>query len=316
MSKVANAMDVVPVSGLSGAAKPERTPFMHTLVMTRRVVPFLIVHLATISVLFVAFSWWAVVLCAAVYSFLQIGSGGWLHRYFSHRCFRTSRAFQFVLAFWGGCCAQRGALWWAAHHRRHHAYSDKEHDPHSPHTEGFWHAHVSWIWEDEFQETDHRWVKDLARYPELQFLDKFYWVPVLVFWCAISGLGAAVAPAIGLTALQGALTFFAWGAILGTVLAWHATFAINSLTHLWGKKRYATDDESRNSMMIALFNFGEGWHNNHHYYPYAGNSGFYWWEIDPPYYLMIFFEKIGLVWDLKRTPKKAIEGHKYRVDQG
>ncbi|MFG0329023.1 MAG: acyl-CoA desaturase [Phycisphaerales bacterium] len=286
----------------------------HALVMVRRITPFLFVHFAIAAVFVVPFAWWLPLIAALTYAVLLTGSAGWMHRYFSHRCFRTSRWFQALLAFWGGCAAQRGALWWAAHHRRHHAFSDDHDDPHSPLEAGFWHAHVAWIWADENQDTDSRWVKDLWRYPELRVLDRLYWIPPLILWTLFGAVGFWYGAATGANPWLWAAALVIWGPIVGTVAAWHGTFAINSITHLWGRRRYKTDDESRNNAFVAFLNMGEGWHNNHHYYPYSANSGFYWWEFDPVYYVIVVFEKLGLVWDVKRAPKRVIVGRGRRAE--
>lgn len=293
------------ISDAIGVAQVRRTS---TSALIRRSIVMFALHLAAFAGPFlVGFSWWMLGVALLAYMFLLQGSAGWLHRYFSHRCFRTSRWFQFVLAFWGGCASQRGALWWAAHHRRHHAFSDDTQDPHSPIQGGFLHSHMTWIWLDENQSTDSRWVKDLSRYPELRFLDRNYWVPPVFFFGFMAITGAVVAASSGSSPSGGAASLIVWGAAIPTVAAWHATFAINSVTHLWGKRRFKTRDESRNSLVVALFNLGEGWHNNHHHYPHAANSGFYWWEIDPVYYFMLFLEKTGLIWDVRKAGREQVE---------
>lgn len=303
-------MTTLPSGGrefVEGALSPPTAAETRTSALIRRSVVMFLLHAALLGVLFVDFRWWMAVVAVAGYMFLLQGSAGWLHRYFSHRCFRTSRWFQCVLAFWGGCAAQRGALWWAAHHRRHHAFSDEAEDPHSPLTKGFWHAHLTWIWLDENQGTDSRWVKDLSRYPELVFLDRNYWIPPVIFFLFMACVGALWGATSGPGLGAGAAALMVWGAVIPTIGAWHATFAINSITHLWGKRRYQTTDDSRNNMTVALLNLGEGWHNNHHHYPHAANSGFYWWEIDPVYYFMVLLEKTGLIWDVKRARREVVE---------
>ncbi len=314
MSGSAKMKSLLELTPEADATAQTGSPAMRRVVMARRMIPILGVHIAVAAVLFVHFSWAALGMFLLTYCFLLQGTAGWFHRYFSHRCFRTSRLFQFILAFWGGCAAQRGALWWASHHRKHHAFADQDDDPHSPVRVSFWHSHMSWIWEDANQETDSRWVKDLWRYPELRFLDRNYWIPPLCLWVLIFGLGCGYGALVGADPIVHGLSFLVWGAVCGTVAAWHATFAINSITHLWGRKRYDIEDHSRNNFWVAILNLGEGWHNNHHYYPYAGNSGFFWWEIDPVFYTMVVFEKVGLIRDLKRVPKRVIEDADRRLD--
>lgn len=290
-----------------------RGPLARRLILLRRITPFTAVHLATIGVLFVSFSWELVAACLFTYCFFMVGMAGWMHRYFSHRTFSTARWFQFVLAFWAGCAAQRGTLWWAAHHRRHHAFAETEDDPHSPTVRDFWKPHLVWIFEDAHQPSNYKWVRDLARYPELRFLDRWYWTPPILYWCVFAALGAAWGEARGIGAADGAWAMIVWGPVLGTVLAWHATFCINSVTHMWGRRRYDTGDDSRNVGWLSWLNFGEGWHNNHHYYPHSANLGFHWWEVDPAYYVILALERLGLVWDVRKAPRKAVEGQVRRA---
>ena len=218
-------------------------------------------------------------------------TGGY-HRYFSHRAFKTSRAFQLVLAVLAQMSAQHGVLWWAAHHRVHHKYSDTPWDIHSPIRAGFWHSHVGWLFVPELDATDLDQVRDLARYPELRWLDRHWWVPTVAF--ALLCLALLGWPGL----------FITFG--LGTVAAWHATFTINSLSHVLGRRRYPTPDTSRNNWLLALITLGEGWHNNHHHYQSSARQGFYWWEVDLTYYVLKALSWVGLVWDLRDPPAEVL----------
>jgi stearoyl-CoA desaturase (delta-9 desaturase) len=209
------------------------------------------------------------------------------HRYFAHRTFKTSRAFQFVLALLAMSSAQQGVLWWAAHHRNHHKYSDEPRDVHSPVQYGFWYSHMGWIGQNKATHVDR--IKDFAKYPELRFLDRFD-LSVAVAWGAV-------------LYLIGGTTALFWGHFVSLVLAWHITFFINSLAHVWGSKRYATGDESRNNGLLAVLTFGEGWHNNHHHYQRSARQGFYWWEVDISYYVLKVLEVLHLVWDVEGVPR-------------
>ncbi len=289
------------------------SPLVRFGIALRRLTLVTVIHLSLVFLPFVFFSWEMVAATVFTYCFLMIGMAGWMHRYFSHRTFRTSRAFQFVLAFWAGCGAQRGTLWWAAHHRRHHAFADTVDDPHTPTLLAFWRSHMVWIFEDAHQQSNYKWVRDLARYPELRFLDKWYWTPPIVYWTCFGLLGAWLGQARGIGAGAGAGAMLVWGPVLGTVLAWHATFCINSVTHMWGRRRYDTGDDSRNVSWLSWINFGEGWHNNHHYYPHSANLGFHWWQVDPAYYVILLAEKLGLIWDVKKAPSRAVEGQVRRA---
>ncbi len=262
------------------------TEWLHSLL-------FWSVHVAALLVFFVPFSWSMVALCLGLYAVKMFGITAGYHRYFSHKSFRTSRAGQFVLALTGLLAVQKGPIWWAAHHRHHHLHSDDEQDFHSPGRQGFWWSHLGWILSRDHRAADRSSVPDLMRFPELVWLDRFHLVPgvTLAVWLFLAG---------GLPAL-------AWGFFLSTVLTWHATFAINSLTHIFGRRRYATGDDSRNSFLLALFTFGEGWHNNHHHYMAATRQGFYWWEVDFSYYLLKVLSWCGLVWQLREPPREVLE---------
>jgi stearoyl-CoA desaturase (delta-9 desaturase) len=215
-------------------------------------------------------------------------TGGY-HRYFAHRTFKTSRAFQFILALLAMSTAQQGVLWWAAHHRNHHKNSDQAGDTHSPVTRGFWWAHVRWILADRGKNTDYSRVGDLAKYPELRWLDRH-------------DMGIAIAWGVVLF-LVGGWTALIYGHLLSIVLAWHVTFCINSLAHVAGSRRYATTDDSRNNAALAVLAFGEGWHNNHHHYQRSARQGFFWWELDITYYVLKLLELLHVVRDVAGVPR-------------
>jgi stearoyl-CoA desaturase (Delta-9 desaturase) len=258
--------------------------------------PFFAVHAVALATPFVApFAWRWLALAAALYSVRMFAITAGYHRYFSHRAFRTSRAFQLVLAVLGASSAQKGPLWWAAHHRDHHRYSDRPEDIHSPLQRGFWWSHVGWILATRYDATKLERVKDLARFPELRWLDRWHVVP-------------PVALASGLF-LAGGVPALLWGFFVSTALLWHGTFVINSLAHILGRRRYPTDDGSRNSFLLALVTFGEGWHNNHHFYPSTANQGFFWWELDLSYYALRALAAFGVVWDLRAPPVEIRYAH-------
>jgi len=257
-----------------------------------RSLPMYVCHgVALIGPFVVPFSWRCVGLAALLYVVRMCGLSAGYHRYFAHRSYRTSRAFQLVLAFVGGTCTQRGALWWAATHRAHHARTDDEGDPHSPVRDGLFWSHIGWILSKRHEATDLGRIRDFARYPELRWLDRHHFVPSLVFAGALLALGGPAA--------------LIWGCFVSTVFMWHATFSINSLAHVLGRRRYPTADQSRNNALLGVFMMGEGWHNNHHYYRSSATLGFYWWEIDLTYYLLRLLAALGLVWEL-RTPPRAL----------
>jgi stearoyl-CoA desaturase (delta-9 desaturase) len=257
--------------------------------------PFYFVHVAAVvGVALVGFSWQGVALAVGLYYVRMFGVTGGYHRYFSHRTYRTSRVFQFLLAVLAQSSVQKGALWWAAHHRDHHKYSDTPKDPHSYRDYGFWYSHVGWILSMETEDTDLKRVPDLARYRELRWLNNYHVVPALVL-------------AVGLF-LVGSWPALVWGFFVSTTLLWHGTFTINSLSHIWGRRRYATTDDSKNNPVLAIVTMGEGWHNNHHYYPRSVRQGFRWWQIDMTYYVLRALAVFGIVWDLHVPSQKVIDG--------
>ena len=261
-------------------------------------IPFFLIHLATVAVLWTGFSWTALVVCVATYFLRMFAITAGFHRYFSHRTYKTGRIFQFLLAWIGTSAVQKGVLWWAANHRHHHAHSDTEEDTHSPVTGGFWWSHTGWFLCNEFDETNERLIPDLTRFPELQFLNRWYALPPVLLGLGLLALGGWLNrshPDLGTSAGQ----MLTWGFFISTVAVYHATFAVNSLAHLFGTRRFATRDESRNNLVIALFTLGEGWHNNHHYSPSLERHGIAWWEIDVTHYALRLLSYFGLVWDLR-----------------
>jgi len=254
--------------------------------------PFVTIHLAALSVFFVHFHWYYLVACILFYELRMFFVTAGYHRYFSHRSFKTSRWFQFVIAWMAMSSSQKGILWWAAHHRHHHRYSDQEEDLHSPTLFGFWWSHVGWILSDKYNDTRFDYIGDFARFPELRWLNKYFLVPPAVLALAMY--------------LIGGWGLFAWGFCLSTVLLWHGTFTINSLSHIFGKRRFPTTDTSKNNWLLALVTLGEGWHNNHHYYMASARQGFYWWEIDLTYYTLKVLSWFRLVRELRRVPAHVL----------
>jgi stearoyl-CoA desaturase (delta-9 desaturase) len=243
---------------------------------------------AVAGVMVWGFSWNGLGLALLLYFVRMFGLTAGFHRYFAHRSYKTGRAFQFVLAFLGTMSTQKGVLWWAAHHRVHHKYSDTPRDIHSVRQHGFWWAHVKWILVRTYVPTDIDRIKDFARYPELRWLNTYHLVPPLLL---ATGLFVA-----------GGWWAVLWGFFVSNTLLWHGTFCVNSLAHAFGRRRYQTADDSRNSLLIALFTLGEGWHNNHHHYQRSERQGFYWWEVDITHYLLRGLSLVGLVKDLHAAP--------------
>lgn len=264
-----------------------------------RVLPFLLMHAGCLGVLWVGASPVAVGVAVALFALRMFAITAFYHRYFSHRAFRASRAAQFVFAALGASAVQRGPLWWASHHRHHHLHADQTADSHSACKHGFLWSHVGWFLARETFATRLDHVRDLARYPELRWLDRYDVAVPALLAVTLYALGAGL-EAAGV-ATSGA-QLVVWGFCLSTVLLYHATFTINSLAHQVGSRRYATRDNSRNNWWLALLTFGEGWHNNHHHFPGAARQGFYWWEVDLTYYGLRLLAALGVVWDLRPVP--------------
>ena len=250
--------------------------------------PFAIIHIFSLGIFFFPFHWSYLITCVALLVVRMFFVTAGYHRYFSHRSFKTSRVFQFIIAFMAMTSSQKGVLWWAAHHRHHHRFSDQEDDLHSPTLFGFLWSHVGWIVSDKYNDTRFDYIGDFAKFPELRWLNKYHVIPSATLAIALF--------------LMGGLPLFFWGFCLSTTLLWHDTFTINSLSHLFGSRRYKTSDTSRNNWLLALMTLGEGWHDNHHHYMASARQGFFWWEIDITYYTLKALAACGLVWDLRKVP--------------
>jgi stearoyl-CoA desaturase (delta-9 desaturase) len=253
--------------------------------------PFIAVHLLPLLAFWTGTRWQDWACCVALYWVRMFGVTGVYHRYFAHRTYKTSRVFQFLLALLAMSSSQKGVLWWASNHRTHHRLSDKDGDPHDS-RRGFWYSHVGWLY-DYREQTDYSKVKDLARYPELVFLNEYWAIPPLA-------LGVGVWLALGWSGLL--IGFF-----LSTAILWHGTFTINSLSHMLGSRRYETGEDSKNNWVLAIITMGEGWHNNHHHFMGSTRQGFYWWEFDMSYYIVRGLQALGLVWDIKEPPARVYD---------
>jgi stearoyl-CoA desaturase (delta-9 desaturase) len=259
-------------------------------------IPFVLVHLACLAAIWTGVSWRALAIAVGLYWLRIFAIGSGYHRYFSHRAYETSRAFQFVLAFLSQSSAQRSVLWWASKHREHHLHSDTPQDVHSPRQKGFLYSHVGWIFDRRHGDADLSKISDFTGFPELMWLHKYELAPAVLL--AIGCFAAA--------GWQGLVVGFFWS----TVAVYHATFSINALAHVAGRQRYVTGDFSRNNWLLALFTMGEGWHNNHHAYQSCARQGFRWWEYDPTFYLLSFLRLLGVIWKLKAPPVEVIENRR------
>ena len=281
------------------ATLPEKVNWERTL-------PFIFLHAGCLAVFCVGVSPVAVMPAVILYGVRMFAITGFYHRYFSHRTFKTSRVMQFVFAALGNASMQRGPLWWAATHRHHHQHSDSEADIHSPAVSGFVWSHIGWLTSMRNFPTAYHSIPDLKKYPELVFLNRFdQFVPFVygVVMLVIGWMLEMLFPSLGVTMWQ----FFVWTFFISTTVLLHGTLFINSLAHVWGRRRYQTDDDSRNSFLLAIITLGEGWHNNHHRYPHSARQGFRWWEIDPTYMGLKMLSWTGLIWDLRPVPQAVKE---------
>ncbi len=253
-----------------------------------------LLHLGAFAALFM-FHWLdfaAAVLLYGAITGLGISMG--YHRLHTHRSYDAPLWLEYTLAFFGALTLEGGPIFWVATHRIHHQKSDQPGDPHSP-RDGAWWAHIGWIL---FGETNHNRTRRMAKYaPDLAkhrfylWLNDYHWVPNVVLGAALFAIGG--------------LPLFLWAGCLRIVAGLHATWLVNSATHMWGSRRFATRDDSRNNWWVALLTFGEGWHNNHHAHPTSARHGLAWYEFDPSWLLLRVLEFFGVVKSLKVAPLNA-----------
>jgi stearoyl-CoA desaturase (delta-9 desaturase) len=258
--------------------------------------PLILVHLSLIAIPFVDFSFWYLLMFLISTRIIGLGITVGFHRYFSHRSYKTSRWFQFMLACAGCAALQKGPLWWAIHHRLHHKYSDEPGDPHSPIVDGFIYGHCGWLFARDLMHPDERVVHDLTKYRELVWLDRLWMLPGLLFaavFFAIGGWGGLV-----------------YGYCLGVVVLFQITFAVNSIGHLYGPQRFDTGEGSRNNLILGYLAMGDGWHNNHHQMPTSARHGLAWYEFDFSYLMIRLLALLRLAWDVKQPSPGVMSGRK------
>jgi stearoyl-CoA desaturase (delta-9 desaturase) len=250
--------------------------------------------------------WHDIAVFLILYVATGIGVTVGFHRLFTHRSFKTSPALRGVFAVCGSMAIEGPVISWVADHRKHHAFSDQPGDPHSPHVDhgvgwkgalrGLLHAHVGWLFIHSQRGNRRRYAPDLLADPVVRFVDRTF-----ILW-AVGGLALAFALGYAIGGdLTSALTGLLWGGAVRLLVLHHATFSINSLCHFFGRRSYATDDESRNLAWLSLLTFGEAWHNNHHAFPTSARHGMTRRQIDPSAMVIWGLERLGLVWDVVRV---------------
>jgi stearoyl-CoA desaturase (Delta-9 desaturase) len=274
------------------------------------VVPVGLLGLAMWSAWGGALHWPDLVVLAVTYTLTGFGVTVGYHRLFTHRSFRTSTPMRALLAALGSAAIEGPVIEWVSNHRKHHRFSDQPGDPHSPHVDrpsgwrgafrGLFHAHVGWIFNGTDMASEERYAKDLLADPVVRFIDRTFVLWVLAGLAFPFGLGLALTGSIA-----GGLTGLLWGGAVRILFLHHSTFSINSLCHFFGRRRFATGDESRNLLWLSLPTLGEAWHNNHHAFPTSARHGLRWWQLDPSGWLIAGLERAGLVWDVVRvTPER------------
>jgi fatty-acid desaturase len=280
-----------PVPALDGATLP------HTQTKGNRVnlifaITLAIFHLAALAAIFY-FRWSALIAFAVVWVLAQnVGIGMGYHRLLTHRGYATPKWLEHCIATCATLALQGGPIYWVSVHRIHHRYSDKGGDPHSP-RDGKWWSHMGWILSGSLRNQTKelkRYTPDLARDQYYLWLSKYHWIPLTV---------------AGITLfIFGGWSWLLWGAVLPATIGFHVTWMVNSVTHLWGSRRFSTSDDSRNNFWIALVTGGEGWHNNHHAFPVSARHGLAWYEIDVNYYGIRLLQKLGLASQVKTASLK------------
>ncbi len=279
-------------------AKSTRINWGNVLILTAA-------HSGAVAALFF-FSWQSLI-CAVVLAWvsLSLGIGMGYHRLLTHGGYRVPKAFEYFLTVCGTLAVEDGAINWVATHRIHHAHTDRGGDPHSP-RDGRWWSHMGWLLTGTAQRHDKevlmRYAPDLMKDRFHVLLNRFYYVPLIVVGVALFALGG--------------WGLMLWGVALRVALGLHITWLVNSATHLWGRQRFETGDDSRNSWWVALLTFGEGWHNNHHAHPTSARHGLRWYEIDLNWYGIRALELVGLASSVKRAVLKAAPVEQQQPSRG
>jgi stearoyl-CoA desaturase (delta-9 desaturase) len=303
---------VEPITPESFSDQARRLPLPETVDTKSLRWPYLLgvvgFHLAALLALSPALFRWSSVLacCVGIYVFGTLGVNLCYHRLLTHRGFKCSRQLEHFFAILGVCCLQDTPAHWVAVHRMHHQHSDEQPDPHSPLVNFLW-GHMAWLWTENSKlnrlSMFEAYVKDLLRDRFYVWLERnFTWISInllqwgfffiigaITGWCATGHTGEA---------MRAGASMLVWGVFARTVIVWHITWSVNSVTHMWGYRSYETQESSRNNWIVALLSNGEGWHNNHHAQPRAASHGHQWWEFDVTFQTIRLLSALGLARDI------------------
>jgi stearoyl-CoA desaturase (delta-9 desaturase) len=279
---------------------------------TVTVVPVLALGLVAWQVWGDFLRWSDVVVFAVMYLATGLGVTVGFHRHFTHRSFKAGKRLRALLAVMGSMAIEGPIISWVADHRKHHTFADQEGDPHSPHVDhgvgwrgafrGLLHAHLGWLFIHTQRGARARYARDLVDDPIVSWVDRTFVAWVLAGLALPFVLGWLIGGS-----LHAALTGLLWGGAVRILVVHHVTFSINSLCHFFGRRRFDTEDESRNLLWLAPLTFGESWHNNHHAFPTSAEHGMRRWEVDPSALVIRALEKLGLVWDVVRVDRERQE---------
>jgi len=297
---------------------PRTTNAQRVLTLFAVILPFLGLIAAMYYAWGWGFTWVELALLVAMYIATGMGVTVGFHRLFAHRSYEAVKPVQFILAVLGSMSVQGPLLKWVAVHRQHHQHSDHAGDPHSPHSHGsgfwgvlagWWHSHIGWMFGSDHPQLG-RFIRDLQKERLLRFVSRNFHI-----WVAIGILIPTVLGGLLTGTWTGVLLGFLWGGLVRIFLVHHVTWSINSVCHLWGQRRFASDDESRNNFVCGVLAFGEGWHNNHHAFPGSARQGLRWWELDTSYIAIRAMEWFGLVWRVNVPAKEAVNARRTKFKE-
>jgi stearoyl-CoA desaturase (delta-9 desaturase) len=299
-----------PASAAEMMHKDENSWAYKLAILLVIILPFVGVVAAPFFVWGWGFSWVDLGLLVGFYCITTLGVTVGFHRLFTHKSFETNIVVKAILGIMGSLAIEGSLLKWVAMHRRHHQHSDTEHDPHSPHNHGdslwgfirgFFHSHLGWLLKGDPANLS-RYVTDLRKSKTLRVVSMLF-----PLWVFLTMLIPAALGGLFTWSWQGCLTGFIWGGLVRVFLVHHVTWSVNSACHLWGRRTFRSNDESRNNFVFGLLAMGEGWHNTHHAFPTSARHGLRWWEIDVSYGIIRFLSWIGLAWNVQVPSKVAVE---------